>query len=192
MTTKLAITTNKHKTVTQLCSAALAVLGALALNPLNIAICSRMQKWKTKPDISCRWTLASWFTVFRITGRMRWMIYWITIVIGCSRRFLLLTDVLVILNVVVWIDPMYWWSIPSSVGKILLAKMKTLQKKRINCCINNFKLFFKVKTFCRSSLRGLMLGNYLLILLLVVHRRSEQIHLSHLLLQLTSAELNET
>jgi hypothetical protein len=35
------------------------------------------------------------------------MIYWITIVIGCSRRFLLLTDVLVILNVVVWFDPMY-------------------------------------------------------------------------------------
>ncbi len=50
MTTKLAMT-NKHKTVTQLCSAALAILGALGLNPLDIVICRRMQKWKTKPDI---------------------------------------------------------------------------------------------------------------------------------------------
>ena len=70
MATKLAITTNKHKTVTQ--NFVFFSTRSSRGTRVDMAICSRMQKWKTKPDTSCRWSLTSWFTVFRITGTSRW------------------------------------------------------------------------------------------------------------------------
>ncbi len=49
MATKLAITTNKHKTqtVTRCCFLQQSSRGTR----VDMAICSWMQKWKTKPDI---------------------------------------------------------------------------------------------------------------------------------------------